>query len=326
MEKLESLIKLDKRDIESYSLACIRALEVVARVDPKRMVCLLRGGYPPSKVVHGLSEQYLGKTMDSYAIPTSDFLRNKNDLVYALTDGSIDLVRDNQNHGKILTIDTAISGSSSRQFMTDFANNFKKLVYDKKDLSGEAILDYSFIRFWHDSEHRFSRTKSKPFIIEHRQKSDRGRGKNIVLRFNVYDFGVRNLMAEDKPLLLGLDYPIEFAREENKGVHGQKSEYLVKVIKTEPIAIRDDTAQTFYQPHGTQTTSDLFIDILSQNAKLQIDSLKTLAQHKPIQGLRGTIDMNPDNPYRLNLNTLKYPPYLVDFCGNLVKISPANCK
>ncbi len=326
MENLEGRIKISERDITSYSTACLRALEVIDHEDPKRMICLLRGGYPPSRVLYALSGEYLGKSLDSFPIPTSDFLKNKKSLVYSLTDNSINFAKNSQNHGKIFSVDTAISGSSSRQFMNEFTNNFQNLASCKRDVSEDVVIDYTLVRFWHDSEDRYSRTKRKPSLSEHRQRSDSGSGKEFVLKFHVYDFGVRNLISEDKPVLLGMDYPIEFKKEDNGGIHGKKSEYIEKVLKTDPITMVQDGGEITYQPHGEQTTADLFVDLIVQRSREQVSFFRELFSSKPSRDREGNINMDPNNPYRVNLKVLQHPPYLVDFCGQLVRKTIPRCK
>lgn len=309
-QKLEDVVRIPKEDIDSYSIACLRALEVISRSKPNKMVCLLRGGYPPSRVIHKLVSDYLGRNMESCLVPTSDFLRNKKDLVYALTNHLVKTAIACPESSRVFSVDTAISGSSSRQYMSDFVTNFRKILDRNPDVQEDFELNYDFVRFWNNSEDRYSKTKRRPFVVEHTHKTPSG--KKGVLRFHTYDFGVRSLISEDIPLLLGLDYPIEFDKEENNGVHGKKSEYTCRVEEQKPIVVSDEE----YFPLKGQSTSELFLDLLIRNSQDMFNFLRSIYSFRP--GLAGNpLTPNPSNPYRENLQTLRFPPYLVDFCGEL---------
>ena len=110
-----------------------------------------------------------------------------------------------------------------------------------------------------------------------------------------YNFGVRSLICEDKPILLGVDYPIHIREEDNEGVRGQKSEYVSPVDTHLPIVLMHPEGDMRYQPRGEQTTADLFVDLAVERARENITKLAQLDS-------------------RENLKTLDYPPYLVDFC------------
>lgn len=300
MTDLTDRVRINASDLESYSIACLGALYVTQKADPQQMVCLLRGGHPPSKVVHTLTKDYLGKDMSFYAIPTSDFLKNKKYLTYALAEEVLNTADRSDGNGRVLTIDTAITGSSSRQFMKEFADNFRKIC-QKGRFANDLTLDYFFVRFWDNAQDRYSKTKCKAHLISHDQTMEsQGRTSTNHLRLHDYNFGVRSLISEDNPLLLGVDYPIEFKEEENEGISGQKSEFVSSVKVQLPIHVEnEDGKDSCYQPHGNETTSDLFIDLVTERSRENIAKLASINE-------------------RANLATLEYPPYLVSFCKQLV--------
>lgn len=291
MDNLEGLICIDDEDVRSYSLACLNSLKVVHDNDPEKMICLLRGGYPPTRIVHGLAKEYLGKNIGIYDIPTSDFLRNKKDLVYSLAKKSLESSIGKPQGLSIFTIDPAITGSSSRQFLADFPENFGKASQKVDSLEG-ANLNYAFVRFWDKSQDRFSKTKVKPSAI--RRYAFERNGVKDLLNLSIYDFGVKSLISEDCPTLLGCDYPIVFTEKENEGIRGQKSEYVVRVNKSQPIHVQNGTETKSYQPQKDQSTSDLFIDIILDRCRREIDKI-------------GSLDV------RDNLKSIYYNPSLVDF-------------
>ncbi|MDP1695808.1 MAG: hypothetical protein Q8L29_02775 [archaeon] len=295
MDNLEESVRISGFDLDSYSLACLGALNVFSKKNPDKVVCLLRGGFPPYRVVRALAREYLNKDPATFLVPTSDFLRNKKYLIYALAENAARLA-NKKGRGSLFTIDTAITGSSSRQFIKEFIEDFDRAIR-REFLNKNSNLDYHFVRFWSDSEGRYSRTKLKPV---HNTRVSYGQGSDnclCSLNFFDYNFGLKSLICEDNPTLLGIDYPIELRASENNGVRGQKSEYISQVDKHASIIV-DDT--NCFQPRGEQTTSDLFVDLVVEKSRQNIKKLSYLNE-------------------RENLTTLTYPPYLVDFCKTLPK-------
>ena len=297
MEKnLEDNLKIEANDLDSYSLACLGSLYVLDEKNPDQMVCLLRGGYPPFRVVSALARDYLGRDPQSFLVPTSDFLKNKKHLISALAEDALRLANRNEGHASLYTIDTAITGSSSRQFAREFISGFKRIARTDA-LLDDMNIDYHFLRFWDDSEGRYSKTKLRP---EKRKAKVKGENGQSTLTMHDYNFGVRSLICEDKPILLGVDYPIHIREEDNEGVRGQKSEYVSPVDMHLPIVLMHPEGDRRYQPHGEQTTADLFVDLAVERARKNIDKLSQLDS-------------------RENLDTLEYPPYLVDFCKKVAR-------
>lgn len=295
MENLEKRLVISKEDLESYSVASLGNLKIVNDTDPDKIVCLLRGGYPPTRVVKGLAEEYLGKSPEVYDIPTSDFLKNKKQLVYALAEQTVHFAHNSGGRARIFTVDAAITGSSSRQFLSEFAKAFKRAV--ERDETGEGVtLDYVFSRFWDKSESRFSKKKIRPVL--NNQKVEKKDGTVSYLNFHNYDFGVRSLVCEDFPALLGIDYPIHLSEEENNGIRGQKSEYAVRVSDKSPLVVVDGGHHSFYKPHGDQTTADLFVSLALDYCRDQMKKIQAIDD-------------------RENLNTFEYNPDLVKFCKSL---------
>lgn len=296
MANIEGPITLSEEDIRSYSVACVKSLRALNHHQSSKLVCLLRGGYPPTRVVHRLAQEFLECPPELCDIPTSNFLKNRKHLVYALVEN---LINSYEAHkGGSFTIDTAITGSSSRQFLDDLHKYFRDVIRKKQDRLSEPILrDYVFTRFWHRKEADFNGNHAAPNIFSRTTRDDKGRVH--ALNLALYNFGVKNLMSEDVPVLLGIDYPIDLKATDNEGVHGQKSEYATTVCRKEPIIVlgNSDERKT-YRPSGAENTSDVFIGLLVDCSRDIIDRLAFEFKRKKPCGST-------------------WYPSLVNFCGSL---------
>lgn len=293
-------IVLEDRALRSYSLACVKGLRALDYHKSAKLLCLIRGGYPPTRVVHNLASEFLEFTPELCDIPTSNFLKNRKHLVYALVER---IFEDSYSRGDLkgaFTIDTAITGSSSRQFMDDFYSYFKEVVKRKGDREEvPEPFDYVFARFWHDREAEFNNTRAGPNVLPRNATDVRGRQHRV--NMFLYNFGVRDLMSEDKPVLLGIDYPIDLKFNDQGGITGQKSEYIARVNEQIPIVVvGEDGARTTYRPTACQNTADMFVGLLGDYSRETISRL--------------------DFEFRRNkpLGNAWYPT-LVNFCGTLKK-------
>jgi len=302
-ESIPEGMTMSEEDIHSYSSACVKSLFVIDKEQPESMVCLLRGGYPPTVVVDTLAREFLDVDLNPMLIPTSDFLKNKHQLVRVLTD---QLVRkascNDHNRGRVITIDTAITGSSSRQFLREFNDGFETVVRRNEYSEIPVSLDYVLIRFWDKRPDRGSKTKIKSDVKTRYDSITDVSGEEVRhrLRFKNYNFGVRSLISEDNPLLLGIDYPYTFEKGENGGIHGQKSEYTQQVEVSVPITVsRNDGTNNVYQPKLNQSTGDLFLELILDDSRELIDRISKTDNH-------------------VNLVSLEFPPCLRDFCSRIV--------
>src|SRR3989344_4053206 len=113
---------LKESDVIAYANACLRIAEAIDSINPHGLLCPLRGGLPPTRVVLNLVEH---KPRLITTVPTSNYVAHRDELLKIALEDVIATAIDNlaseeapftKDKVRILSIDTAISGTSIFHF------------------------------------------------------------------------------------------------------------------------------------------------------------------------------------------------------------------
>jgi len=224
-------------DINKYSLACLRAANIYAAefktscVKPA-IINSLRGANPIVKIVEKALKS-VGIEPTVYLLPTSGFLYQRDEVIY---EGLKDIFDKELSSGigNLIFIDTMISGSSLR----GFKQKFKKLINHEfiNELESKLIT-FSFIGIKENHNNYQENYNEHSFGTN-----------NLVLKSYVLPAG--DIMTEDVPELLGVDYPF------NSNDKSLKLPITSEVKSSEPIRVDGLVFQS------NKTTSELFQDII----------------------------------------------------------------
>jgi len=227
-------------NLYSYADTCRTIIGIIKNEKPDKIICPLRGAYPPIRVVSSQIEDNLIEY-----VPTSEFLHNKEELVQSALEKIVSEMKEKGIRAPhILTVDTAITGSSIRRYR----DLLKKYSPELMTRFGFEDLKYSIVKIWS--------SKSKK---ESHHNNIRNIG-NKKIEFNDYNLNVDKLFCEDDNILLGIDYPFNL-----KG--GKKAAYIVRIVSKNPINVEYGDKKEIYTPLDNQTTADIFVEIVKNELK-----------------------------------------------------------
>lgn len=236
---------LDNSSLDSYAHACVCSLQIIDDEKPDVILSPMRGAYPPTRVLSSFTPN-LSRSPEIITFPASEFIPDKEELFYSALEKVISLYKQNIH---ILTLDTAITGSSARRFKR-MIKQYLPLVYHKQGKDETYGIEYTLIKLWHE------RDDLRPKGHSHKIRS-----LEMEFDFNDYNIGVKDLFAEDIPELLGIDYPIHLGK-------GKKSSFLVRVNTKDPISlVYDDGSRISMYPEGKQNTADLFVKLVTERVE-----------------------------------------------------------
>ena len=240
-DSIQNEYVFEKKDINRYALGCKKIAEFIIAKKPDEIICPLRGGYPPTTIINEICDY---KSNIKY-VPTSDCVEDKKGIIYSALETSLENFAKNGNKNPhLVTIDTAIKGSSTRQFKGLL------LEYLPKIISKLGIdITYSIVKLWLNPEEA---SRSKKLKIDSRKKGS--------IMYNDAVFYVNDLLCEDKPELLGIDYPYCIGQD-------KKSAFLEKVGVQKKINVKGEGGEIREYLPIDCTTSQLFIRIVQEAAK-----------------------------------------------------------
>lgn len=226
-----------QQSIVAYANACKGIIDAVKKERPDVYFCPLRGSYPVTRVVLPHLIQDVGSI--AY-VTTSGFLLNRRDIIKSALEA---IVQKLSNGGNIAIVDTAITGSSIRDFRRILKEDLSVLMTQK----GIQRLNIEVIKLW----------KNRKFPNNYGGESkSANNGAEIV--FHDYNFGVPDLFCEDDPDLLGIDY-----LDHTTG--GKKQSTLYQINSRRGIVVKSRSGDRQY---NDGSDSQLFVDIASKELEL----------------------------------------------------------
>jgi len=250
---------LKESDVIAYANACLRIAEAIDSINPHGLLCPLRGGLPPTRVVLNLVEH---KPRLITTVPTSNYVAHRDELLKIALEDVIATAIDNlaseeapftKDKVRILSIDTAISGTSIFHF-----NEMLKRFLPELQTQYDVVVDYFLAKLWQNP-------------------AEAAREKRRKMRFhcNMRDLSINHgvayvpsLLCEDVDGLLGFKYGFT-------NVRGIKSPDMESVVDPKPIVVlRSEKDFDLYQGPNA---ADMLVDILVQYAgKIKVEQTKTI--------------------------------------------------
>ena len=224
-------------NIVAYAKACKGIVDAIKTEQPDVYFCPLRGSYPVTRVVL----PHVVQDVCSVAyVTTSGFLLNRRDIIRSALETIIQRLSDN---GNIAIVDTAITGSSIRDFRRIIKEDLSLLMAKK----GIQRLNIEVMKLW----------KNRKFPNNYGGESKSlNNGAEII--FHDYNFGVPDLFCEDDPDLLGIDY-----LDHTTG--GKKHSTLHQIDSRRGIVVKSRSGDCEY---AGKSDSQLFVDIASKELEL----------------------------------------------------------
>lgn len=226
-----------ENEVRAYATACLRIAEALNTIDPQALICPLRGSLPPTTIVLKL----LGKTPNHVVtIPTSNYVANRDELLrtalYDLVGNVVDNNETLEGKVKIFTVDTAISGTSTKHFM----DVLKRFIPEVQEHYGVGI-DYYLVKLWQRDQE----------VVQKKSTDFYSNTRNVVINQGVVY--VPNLLCEDKDGLLGYRYGFT----ERRGV---KTSELIEVDDRRLIIVDRESQEPLI--FMGKKASDLFKDVV----------------------------------------------------------------
>lgn len=235
---------LKESDVIAYASACLKIAEAIDKIKPHGLLCPLRGGLPPTRVVLNLVEH---KPRLINTVPTSNYVAHRDELLRIALEDVIATAIDNlaneeapfnRDRVKIVSIDTAISGTSIFHF-----NEMLKRFLPELQSQYDVIVEYFLAKIWQNPE-----------------EAAKERRRNMRFHCNMRDLSINHgvayvptLLCEDVDGLLGFKYRFTEMR-------GVKSHDMESVVDPRPILVsRDKTDFDLYQGPNA---ADMLVDIL----------------------------------------------------------------
>ncbi|MEM7813307.1 MAG: hypothetical protein QW548_00205 [Candidatus Aenigmatarchaeota archaeon] len=237
-DEILDVYEFPEQDIRYYAEACAKVAGELKRVSPHSIVCPLRGGYPPTRIVTKLCD-YNGRV---HLLPTSAFVSGREDLVKEGFDRAFqDAKEEGVKAPRIAIIDTAISGTSLRKLNEELKREFPQFKKKYGDIS------IYMAKVW--------KAKSPNQLKGGRFRFDKYNSELPIYHATAF---VRELLCEDRPELLGIDYPFSTDRD-------RKSSYAEPVCAKKQIRVKRDGSVTEYAP--CPTTADTLVNIVCVYAR-----------------------------------------------------------
>jgi len=227
----DAFIEISEDELQSYAAGCQRVKDIIEQECPDIIMVALRGALP----VYRSIKPFNGTQKRVKFVKTSYFLNNLSGNVSR----SIGKWACNDEIRRILMLDTSVTGTKLSWFLPQVLTGLA---------ADEAADDLEFLTavLWHDKDGWTEETNSK---------------YGSVANVN-YNIGVKNLICEDSPTLLGIQYAR--ARCHAKA-QGKVRAYDQPVLAN--IHVVNDIGQTqVYSPEREMTpdTASLFSKLVSR--------------------------------------------------------------
>ncbi|MBI4176172.1 MAG: hypothetical protein HY518_03130 [Candidatus Aenigmarchaeota archaeon] len=240
-EGRQAYVEIGENELLSYAEGCRGIAEVIASEHPDYLLVSLRGGKPPADVVDHMTK---GKYTKVYA-KTSYFLKG----LGAEMDMALRACQDEGRIGKVLMVDTSVTGTKLSWFLPEMLSS----------LSGKVGHDLDFVTavLWHGREGWHEERTERYGCITNRQ----------------YNIGVRSLICEDNPTLLGMTYD---KRRDSllKRAEDAVEDYEIHAYDSpERASIRvmglDGKANEYHLDDKAASTAGLFVGLVRDYANRQ---------------------------------------------------------
>lgn len=215
-------------DCKAYAEAIKAIGRIITDLKPDVLYCPLRGAYPVVRSLDPLVRRYVN---DVVLVPTSGFLSGRERIIQS----SFENILKQYRNPKIAVVDTAITGSSIRNF-----KNLAKRYLQKLANGLKQDVDISIVKLWQNRQF----PNQPPGI----QKDER-------LTWRDYNVGTKSLLCEDQPDLLGIDYPYEVRT-------GKKYPFALPVKCKAPIVVLANEGEKIFE--AKPSTAETFVELIHQ--------------------------------------------------------------
>lgn len=225
-------IEMSEDELHSYAVGCQKIASVIESEKPDVIMVSLRGAHPVARCVDHFSKETTPKV---YA-KTSYFL---NQLSRRVDKALYDCEKKDRLN-KVLMIDTSVTGRKLSWFLPQMLGSLSESV--------ENPLEFITGVLWHDKEGWQETTEKQYGQISNKN----------------YNFGVKNLICEDSPTLLGVKYFDEKDRC-HAGAVGVVDAYEEPVAARIHVTGKDETKVHKLERNGRiNDTADLFVDLVKK--------------------------------------------------------------
>jgi hypothetical protein len=263
---------IDENDIFRYAFSVSQMADYFVSVNPTHLLVPLRGALPPvSMMLTYLDMNSIRYDSEIIPMPVSEFVDKCQEIKKSVIESALEDCIRKSLKPRFFTLDTSISGTS----MKHYVDLLKSYLPELSGKFGNIEIEYDLMKIKKDPK-EFSRKSIK---------ASKASSRNITLNHGVSY--VPNLMSEDIPVLLGVDYPIYMNRKIKTREHGEnviadrRFAFLKIIVSKKPIIIRSGSQERVYEVSENQITADLFVDIvvshieeakyLAKNSQLKLD-------------------------------------------------------
>lgn len=227
-----SYVEITEDELRSYADGCKKIAEVIDTEKPDVVMVSLRSAHPVSRCV----DHFVKTSVPKVYAKTSYFL---NQLSRRVDKALYDCERKDR-FGRVLMIDTSVTGRKLSWFMPQMLGSLAERV--------ERPLEFVTAVLWHDKEGWQENTEKQYDKINNRN----------------YNFGVKSLICEDSPTLLGVKY-VDSKDRCHAGAAGVVDAYNEPFAAHIHVTGDDGTKVHKLERNGRiGSTADLFVDLVKK--------------------------------------------------------------
>ena len=225
-------IEITEDELRSYADGCRKIAEVIDAEKPDVVMVSLRGAHPVARCV----DQFVKTSVPKVYAKTSYFL---NQLSRRVDKALYDCEKKDRLN-KVLMIDTSVTGRKLSWFLPQMLGSLSENV--------EKPLEFVTAVLWHDKEGWQENSRKQYGNIDNRN----------------YNFGVKSLICEDSPTLLGVKY-VDSKDRCHAGAAGVVDAYNEPFAAHIHVTGNDGTKVHKLERDGRiGSTADLFVDLVKK--------------------------------------------------------------
>lgn len=185
---------IDSESLSDYVDACFNIASIFFWNNPSMIITPLRGAKPYVDLTKYILD-FHDVNYESFELPTSGFIMNREFIIYEGLKEAFNNQLSNDLPLSFLFPDSFISGSALKNFKYNFNYHFLKGIISDLELSDEFIY-FIFVALKQGYHESF-----EPVY----EKSDKLANNNLKI-IKYYSLGLKDIITEDEPSLLGIDY------------------------------------------------------------------------------------------------------------------------